>query len=108
MNVVFLLCVGVALKVMSMFSCRNIDGQYWLVADMRLRCYDAEWTRYAASAQRSRMTRARARLPSRSCGVFCDLRQIRDVRACRCGRVHRGPAPCRVFHPLPSSAQAAR
>lgn len=30
-----------------MFSCVEIDGEYYLVADMRLRCCDAEWFGYA-------------------------------------------------------------
>ena len=34
---------GVALKVMRMFKCRMIEGQYWLEADMRLECYTGEW-----------------------------------------------------------------
>ena len=34
---------GVALKIMRMFKCRLIEGQYWLEADMRLLCYTGEW-----------------------------------------------------------------
>ena len=37
---------GVALKIMRLFHCTNIDGQYWLAADMRLQCYDSEWAGY--------------------------------------------------------------
>ena len=39
----FIAYPGVALKVMQMFSCRHIDGTYWLVADMRLQCFTSEW-----------------------------------------------------------------
>ena len=34
---------GVALKIMRMFHCVDVEGVSWLAADMRLRCYDAEW-----------------------------------------------------------------
>ena len=44
-------CVsGVALKIMRMFRCTYIEGQYWLAADMRLRCYDGQWAGFAAYA----------------------------------------------------------
>ena len=40
---------GVALKVMRVFKCRYIEGQYWLEADMRLQCYTSEWAGYVPS-----------------------------------------------------------
>jgi hypothetical protein len=30
-----------------MFSCRKIDKEYWLNADMRLQCYTSQWAGYA-------------------------------------------------------------
>ena len=41
---------GVALKVMRMFKCRLIEGQYWLEADMRLQCYTSEWAGYVVDS----------------------------------------------------------
>ena len=41
---------GVALKVMRVFKCRYIEGQYWLEADMRLQCYTGEWIGYVWAA----------------------------------------------------------
>ena len=38
---------GVALKIMQLFHCVNIEDQYWLAADMRLVCYDGKWFGYA-------------------------------------------------------------
>ena len=35
---------------MQLFRCVNIDGQYWLAADMRLQCYDRQWFGYAVYA----------------------------------------------------------
>jgi hypothetical protein len=34
---------GVSLKVLRLFKCREIEGEWWLAADMRLRCYDGRW-----------------------------------------------------------------
>jgi hypothetical protein len=39
----FIAYPGVSLKVLRLFKCRYIDGSWWLVADMRLRCYDSGW-----------------------------------------------------------------
>jgi hypothetical protein len=33
--------------VLRLFKCRNIEGEWWLVADMRLRCYDGRWAGFA-------------------------------------------------------------
>ncbi len=41
---------GVALKVMRMFRCVEMEGAYWLAADLRLRCYDGAWVGYALYA----------------------------------------------------------
>ena len=34
---------GVALNVMRVFHCKAVDEQSFLVADMRLQCYTAQW-----------------------------------------------------------------
>ena len=34
---------GVALNVMRVFHCKDVDEQSFLVADMRLQCYTAQW-----------------------------------------------------------------
>ena len=31
---------------MQTFRCINVDGVYWLQADMRLQCYTSEWAGY--------------------------------------------------------------
>ena len=41
---------GVALKIMRMFRCVDIEGTSWLAIDMRLKCYDAQWVGYALYA----------------------------------------------------------
>jgi hypothetical protein len=38
---------GVSLKVLRLFKCREIEGVWWLAADMRLRCYDGRWAGFA-------------------------------------------------------------
>jgi hypothetical protein len=43
----FIAYPGVSLKVLRLFKCRNIEGEWWLVADMRLRCYDGRWAGFA-------------------------------------------------------------
>jgi hypothetical protein len=35
---------------MRLFKCRNVEGVWWLAADMRLRCYTGEWAGYAVYA----------------------------------------------------------
>jgi hypothetical protein len=37
----------VSLKVLRLFKCREIEGVWWLAADMRLRCYDGRWAGFA-------------------------------------------------------------
>ena len=37
---------GVSLKIMRLFRCVEIDGVFWLAADMRLQCYTGQWTGY--------------------------------------------------------------
>jgi hypothetical protein len=43
----FIAYPGVSLKVLRLFKCRRIEGVWWLVADMRLRCYDGRWAGFA-------------------------------------------------------------
>jgi hypothetical protein len=43
----FIAYPGVSLKVLRLFKCRNIEGAWWLAADMRLRCYDGRWAGFA-------------------------------------------------------------
>ena len=41
---------GVSLKIMKTFKCVEVEGEWWLVADMRLKCYEGDWYGYAAYA----------------------------------------------------------
>jgi hypothetical protein len=41
--VLFLAYPGISFKTLSLFRCSKIDGNWYLTADMRLRCYDAQW-----------------------------------------------------------------
>jgi hypothetical protein len=43
----FIAYPGVSLKALRLFKRRNIEGVYWLAADMRLRCYDGRWAGFA-------------------------------------------------------------
>ncbi len=43
----FIAYPGVSLKVLRLFKCRQIEGVWWLAADMRLRCYDGRWVGFA-------------------------------------------------------------
>jgi hypothetical protein len=43
----FIAYPGVSLKVLRLFKCREIEGVWWLAADMRLRCYDGRWAGFA-------------------------------------------------------------
>jgi hypothetical protein len=43
----FIAYPGVSLKVLRLFKCRQIEGEWWLAADMRLRCYDGRWAGFA-------------------------------------------------------------
>jgi hypothetical protein len=43
----FIAYPGVSLKVLRLFKCREIEGEWWLAADMRLRCYDGRWAGFA-------------------------------------------------------------
>jgi hypothetical protein len=43
----FIAYPGVSLKVLRLFKCRQIEGVWWLAADMRLRCYDGRWAGFA-------------------------------------------------------------
>jgi hypothetical protein len=46
----FMAYPGVSLKLMRLFKCRNIEGVWWLAADMRLQCYTGTWAGYAVYA----------------------------------------------------------
>lgn len=46
----FLCYPGIALKTMKIAKCINVDGEWYLVADMRLRCFDDTWWSYALYA----------------------------------------------------------
>ena len=35
---------------MQVFKCTEVEGEWWLVADMRLKCYDGDWYFYATYA----------------------------------------------------------
>ena len=39
----FIAYPGVALNVMRMFNCMEVEGRSYLVADMRLECYTSTW-----------------------------------------------------------------
>ena len=41
---------GVSLKIFKTFKCIEVEGTWWLVADMRLQCYDGAWWGYAVYA----------------------------------------------------------
>jgi hypothetical protein len=43
----FIAYPGVSLKVLRLFKCRHIEVEWWLAADMRLRCYDGRWAGFA-------------------------------------------------------------
>jgi hypothetical protein len=43
----FIAYPGVSVKVLRLFKCRQIEGVWWLAADMRLRCYDGRWAGFA-------------------------------------------------------------
>lgn len=36
-----------SVKIAKLFRCVEVDGAYWLYADMRLQCYDSRWAGYA-------------------------------------------------------------
>ena len=41
---------GIALKIMQLFHCVKIEGEWYLEQDMRLQCYTGDWTGYAIYA----------------------------------------------------------
>ncbi len=43
----FLAYPGVSLKVLRLFKCRKVEGEWWLEADMRMQCYNGHWAGYA-------------------------------------------------------------
>jgi len=43
----FILFPIMALRVLAIFDCREIDGDFWLVSDVQLKCYDTRWATYA-------------------------------------------------------------
>ena len=38
---------GVALKIMQLYRCVEVEGRFWLAADMRLECYTPQWVGFA-------------------------------------------------------------
>ncbi len=46
----FLAYPGVSVQILRMFKCRRIEGHWLLVADLRLRCFDARWYGFAVYA----------------------------------------------------------
>ena len=45
--VLFIAYPSVSVKIFKLFRCREVEGHYWLVADMRLQCFTSTWTAYA-------------------------------------------------------------
>ena len=45
--VLFIAYPSVSTKILRLYNCRLVEGEYWLVADMRLQCFSAEWLAYA-------------------------------------------------------------
>jgi hypothetical protein len=45
--VLFFAYPSVSFKVFRLFKCRQVEGVWWLVADMRLQCYTSQWYGYA-------------------------------------------------------------
>jgi hypothetical protein len=43
----FLVFPGVSSTVLSHYICKEIDGNYFLLTDLRVRCYTDQWTVYA-------------------------------------------------------------
>ena len=41
---------GISLMIMRTFKCVEVEGEWWLVADMRLQCYTGQWWSYATYA----------------------------------------------------------
>lgn len=60
-------------KLMRLFDCVTVEGDSWLVADMRYRCYDAAWGGFAVWAV-VMITVYTAGLPI---GIICVLRRHR-------------------------------
>lgn len=47
----WMLCYpGISVRAMRVFKCRLIDDEHYLAADLRIHCYDAEWSAYASAA----------------------------------------------------------
>jgi hypothetical protein len=61
----FIAYPGVSLKVLRLFKCREIEGVWWLAADMRLRCYGSCGAA-ATSCSARRQTRSWRRRARRS------------------------------------------
>jgi hypothetical protein len=41
---------SVSVKIFRLFRCIQVEGSYWLVADMRLQCFTRQWWSYAVYA----------------------------------------------------------
>jgi hypothetical protein len=44
--VLFIAYPSVSVKILRLFRCREVEGTYYLVADMRLECFTPEWWGY--------------------------------------------------------------
>jgi hypothetical protein len=42
----FIVYTGVSLKVLQMFKCREVDGEWYLEADLTIKCYDSTYRSY--------------------------------------------------------------
>ena len=38
---------GISVKLFQVFRCIEIDGEWWLTVDLRLQCFDGQWTGFA-------------------------------------------------------------
>ena len=41
---------GVSVKMLRVFKCREVEGQWWLETDLRLACFDSVWWAHAVVA----------------------------------------------------------
>ncbi len=41
--VLFIAYPSVSIKIFRLFSCKRIDGHYWIAADLRLQCFTKKW-----------------------------------------------------------------
>jgi len=41
---------GISVKLCRMFRCTEVEGEWWLMADMQLQCFSSQWSMYAIVA----------------------------------------------------------